>query len=305
MTSTRRTARPVVCGWMGLAAAGGFLAAPGVSTAGAADLLYERTVMVAADQRCGLFDPAISAALDAGRLQARGAAIRSGASKIALSQVERRAAAKAAATVCSSPDLSLAASRVRDAYGAYAQLSRMSYPGEIAEWRADRSGGAALRWRLQQSASFGPDRLSFGLAGRDEATALLAVASFADGRRPYAARLILRDRAATLGPYLDTRGQAISTLPLSRRLPPGAGQTVYAAEARSTATPDLLPRGAKSGWAFRFPAEAARALADLDPREAVAVEFLFSGSGRDSVRRAYVEVGDFAAGKAFLRMAAR
>jgi len=303
MTSTRRTARHVVCEWMGLAAAGGILAAPGVSTAGAADLLYERTVMVAADQRCGLFDPATSAALDAGRLQARGAAIRSGASKNALAKVERRATAKAAATACSSNDLAVAAGRVREAYRAYAQLSRMSYPGEVAEWRADRTSGAALRWRLQQSVVFGPDRLSFGLAGRGESTALLAVASFPDGRRPYAARLILRDRGTTLGPHLDARGQALSTLPLSRRLPPASGQASYAAETRSIAAASLLPRGAQTGWAFRFPPEAARALADLDPREAVAVEFLFEGAG--AVRRAYVEVGDFAAGKAFLQMAAR
>jgi hypothetical protein len=34
----------------------------------------------------------------------------------------------------------------------------------------------------------------------------------------------------------------------------------------------------------------------------VAVEFLFPG---DRVRRAYVEVGDFAAGQAFLQVAAR
>ena len=36
-------------------------------------------------------------------------------------------------------------------------------------------------------------------------------------------------------------------------------------------------------------------LADLDPREAIAVEFLFPG---ERVRTAYVEVGDFAAGRA-------
>jgi hypothetical protein len=305
MTSTRRTARPVVCGWMGLAAAGGFLAAPGISTAGAADLLYERTVMVAADQRCGLFDSGLSAALDSGRLQARGAAIRSGTSTSALAKVERRATAKAATTPCGSADLVTAASRVREAYHAYAQLSRMSYPGELAEWRADRSGGTAPRWRLQQSVAFGSSRMTFGLAGREDATALLAVANFADGRTPYAARLVLRDRDITLGPYLDARGQSLATLPLARRLPPSSGQAIYSAEARSAAAAGLLPRGAKSGWAFRFPPEAARALAELDPREAIAVEFLFSGSGRDTVRRAYVEVGDFAAGKAFLQIASR
>ena len=55
------------------------------------------------------------------------------------------------------------------------------------------------------------------------------------------------------------------------------------------------------GWAFRFPVEAERALAELDPREAVVVEFQFG----DGVRLADVEVGDFAAGQAFLIMAAR
>ncbi|MET3525456.1 hypothetical protein [Phenylobacterium koreense] len=290
---------------MGLAAAGCVLAAPGVSAAGAADLFYERTVMAAADQRCGLFEPAVSAALAAGRMQAQGAALRAGASKAVLASVERRATAKAASTPCASADLAVAASRVRSAYEAYAQLSRMSYPGEISEWRADRTGSTAMRWRLQQSASFGADRMIFGLAGRDGAANLLAIAVFRDGRAPFAARLVLRDADTTLGPHLDMRGQSISTLPLSRRLPPASGQIVYSAEARSTAGADLLPAGSKSGWAFRFPNEAAKALAELDPREAVAVEFLFSGPGRDTIRRAYVEVGDFAAGRAFLQVAAR
>lgn len=304
MTSTRRTARRVVCGWMGPVLAGGILAAPGVSTAGAADLFYERTVMTAAHARCGLFEPAVGAALDAGRIQAHGAAIRAGVEKAALARVERRAEAKAAATPCGSADLARAAARVRDAFQAYAQISRMTYPGELADWRADRAG-TGIRWRLQQSASFGTSRMIFGLAGVEDRAVLMAVANFPDGRAPYAARLVLRDADTTLGPHLDTRGQPLATLPLERRLPPPTGRSVYSAEARSTAGADLLPKTMKSGWAFRFPAAAAHALAELDPREAVAVEFLFAGAGKDVVRRAYVEVGDFAAGRAFLQVAAR
>lgn len=71
----------------------------------------------------------------------------------------------------------------------------------------------------------------------------------------------------------------------------------YSAEARSTAGSDLLAPGMKSDWAFRFPAQAAAALADLDPRESVQVEFVF-GSGPPL--RLYLEVGDFAASRAFL-----
>jgi hypothetical protein len=41
-------------------------------------------------------------------------------------------------------------------------------------------------------------------------------------------------------------------------------------------------------------------MAELDPREAVRVDFIFAGRDGDSVRTAYIEVGDFAAGRAFL-----
>ena len=134
---------------MGLAAAGGLLAAPGVSTAGAADLFYERTVMTAADARCGLFEPQIAAALAAGQAQARGAAIRAGAGKDTLARIERRARTKAAAADCRSGDLQLAADRVRDAFAGYSQLARMTYPGEMAECRAERAAGPAARRRLR------------------------------------------------------------------------------------------------------------------------------------------------------------
>lgn len=305
MTSTRRIARRVVCGWMGLAAAGALLAAPGVSMAQAADLFYERTVMTAADAQCGLFPAPVGAALAASRMQARGAALRAGLDKAGLAAVERRARAKVAATPCDSDDINLAAARVRLAFDGYAQLSRMTYPGELAEWRADRASGAAIRWRLQQTASFGWNRMIFGLAGRDGANSLMAVAQFPDGKAPYAARLVLRDAATTQGPYLDARGQPLATLPLARRLPPSSARSVYSAEARSPAGLDLMPKDMKSAWAFRFPPSAAYALAQLDPREAVAVEFLFAAGQGESVRRAYVEVGDFAAGRAFLQVASR
>lgn len=305
MTSTRRTARRVVCGWMGLAAAGGLLAAPGVSAAQASDLFYERTVMTAADARCGLFEPSLGAALAAGRIQARGAAIRAGTTQASLKSVDARARARAAATPCDSKDLAIAAERVRHAYEGYAQLYRMTYPGEHAEWRADRASGVSARWRLHQAAGFSGGDMVFGLAGREGANALMAVASFQDGQVPYAARLVLRDVNVTQGPYLDTRRHTLAQLPLDMRLPPPSARAAFSAEARSRAGLDLMAKDMKVGWAFRFPPQAAQALSQLDPRESVAVEFLFAGDGRESVRRAYVEVGDFAAGRAFLQVASR
>lgn len=304
MTRPRRTAQLAGCGWVGLTLAV-TLVAPGVATAGAVDLFYERTVMTVADSRCGLFEGPVGAALAAGQAQARGAVLRAGTDRATLRAVEARARQKASTIACDSQDLNIAANRVREAFDGYAQMGRMTYPGDHAPWLADRASGEAARWRLQQQVSFGWNRMVFGLAGRDGANALMAVASFPDGQAPYAARLVLRDAGMTLGPYLDNRGEALGRLPLARRLPPAGAQATFSAEARSHAGRDLLPKDLKSGWAFRFPAKAAAAVAALDPREAVAVEFLFADGQGESVRRAYVEVGDFAAGRAFLQVAGR
>ncbi|HKR86756.1 MAG TPA: hypothetical protein VJS38_01135 [Phenylobacterium sp.] len=258
--------------------------------------------MTAADARCGLFTPDVSAALSAARMQARGAALRSGADLQALRVLEREANDKGASADCSSRDIAVAAARVRDAFAGYARTQRITYPGDQAGWRADRTGPGDIRWRLAQEARFGRDRMTFGLAGRQTAGVLLAVAEFADGQAPYGARLLLRDDRRCEAPYLDGPNTSARGLPLDHRLPPRSALRAYPAEARSPAGADLLPKNGGGGWAFRFPAQAARDLARLDPREAIAVEYLFPG---DVVRRAYIEVGDFAAGRAFLALSAR
>jgi len=286
--------------WMIAAAV---LAGPGLARAGALDVLYERTVMTEANVRCDLFAAPVAAALDAGRAQARNAALRGGSDAAKLAAVAQRARAKAGRTPCNSPDLAVAASRVRNAFEGYSKLTRMAYPGDISAWRADRSAGRAARWRLAQDVSFGWNRMTFGLAGKDGEGALVAVASFPDGAEPYSARLVLRDTDRSLGPYLDRNGADLAgRMPLDRRLPQTSALRTYTAQARSRAGADLASKAMKGAWAFRFPQEAAARLAGLDPREAVAVDFVFPG---DTVRRAYVEVGDFAAGQAFLQLALR
>jgi hypothetical protein len=282
------------------------VAAPGLARAqGAPDLFFDRSVMSAADERCGLFAPEVSTALAAGKAQARGAALRAGATPEQLRTVERRAKARAAGIDCDAPELMAEASRVKSAFAGFANYTRASYRGDLSVWHADRNGGRRTRWRLVQEAGFERDRMSFGLAGLETPGVLMAVARFDDGATPYSARLVMRDTDRTLGAYLSRRrGEALKAVPLERRLPPGGALKGFVAEARSVAGADLLPRDAKSGWAFRFPAAAVRELSVLDPREAVMVEFLFADNRRP-VRRAYVEVGDFAAGQAFLQMASR
>lgn len=271
-------------------------ALPVAAAAGPADLYYERTLMSVLGRRCGLFEPGVASALSAAGVQARSAALRGGAEVHSLEAIAARARARAAQQPCDSPDVAIASARVRSAFEGYSRLSRMSYPGEVAAWTADRAMGTAARWRLSQSIALGWERVVFGLVGRGGGQALMAVGAFSHAHEPYTARLVMRDVSRTLGPYLDDRGSARARL--EGRLPP-SGTIAFSAEARSPAGRDLLPADARAGVAFRFPPQALAALERLDPREALAVEFVFPGA-KETTRRAYVEVGDFAAGKAFL-----
>ncbi len=288
---------------------GGALVLPPLAkAAGPGDLYYERTVMVAAGRRCGLFSADLLASLASAQAQARGAALRAGMLGPVLDTTAGRAQAKAMAVACNAPDLAVAAARVKSAFQGYAHLTAMNFPGDTAPWRADRTPAAPnlAAWRLTQDARFGWDRMGFGLVERGGAWGLMGVASFADGAQPYAARLVVRDPSLTSGPFLDARAvDAHGRIPLPARLPPPGATLAFNAEARSPSGRDLAPAGATQAWAFRFPAAAAAALAGLDPRESAAVEFVFAGRAGDQVRTAYVEVGDFAAGQAFLSVPQR
>ncbi|MDQ0463494.1 hypothetical protein QO010_001265 [Caulobacter ginsengisoli] len=292
--------------WVGVVLTAAALAAPVIAFATAADLYYERTVMAAADARCRLFTPEIGSALAAAQAQARGAALRSGVDEASLADTARRARAKVVQVGCGSKDIAVAAGRVRTAFEEYARINRLNYPGDTAAWAADRTPREYSTWRLAQPVSFGWDRMVFGLAGRTAPGSLTAVVSFADGATPYTARLVMRDTTRLNHYFIDPRRSgAGGRAPLASRLPPRSMSLVFAALSRTTAPIALLPRQTKAALSFGFPDSAAQALAGLDPREAVMVEFVFAGRSGDTVRQAYIEVGDFAAGKAFLTLAQR
>lgn len=302
MTSPRKT--PARRRWAVAAVSLAALAAPMIASATAADLYYERTVMVAADARCRLFAPPVGAALAAGQAQARGAALRAGVDEASLNAAAARAQARVAAVDCNSKDIAVAAARVRTAYDAYAQINRINYPGDLSNWQADRTAGrTSSSWRLAQPVSFGADRMVFGLAGKYTPGSLTATVTFADGAVPYTARVVMRDPGRLGRAFIDTRKGPKP--PLSARIAPRNMSLAYTASSRSTAPIGLIPRGEKAAISFGFPDSAAAMLARLDPREAVIVEFVFPGRAGDIVRTAYVEVGDFAAGRAFLGLPQR
>jgi hypothetical protein len=284
------------------------LAAPQAAHAAAVDTYYERAVMVAANDRCHLFDPELSSALASAAAQAHGAAMRSGARDTTLDQTLHRAQTRAGAASCNSSDITTAAGRVRSAFTGYSKLQRMSFPGDTANWTAARAAPQRyMVWKLSQTARFGWNSAVFGLAGRDGPSVLLTVATFPDKAQPYTAQLVLRDRALAPEPFLNMiRASPGAALPLAARMPPRSATSAFLPEARSGADGLLLPAGTRDGVAFRFPKAASAALAALDPREAVAIDFVFAGnSGGDQVRTAFFEVGDFAAGRAFLTAAQR
>ena len=280
---------------------------PAIAFAAAVDLYYERTVMAVADGRCRLFTRQMSAALASAQAQSRGAALRSGVSTDELARVGLRARAKAMAEPCDSAALKTASARVRDAFAGFSKLQKMTYPGDHSDWMAERLASRSGRvWSLSQDISFGKDDLTFGLAGQNDRLELMAVVRFADRAQPYAARLVMRDASRTRGPYLDRRkADGRGVLPLSGRVPPRSATRAFMADAKLPVDPLLNPTKAKDVIAYRFPLSAAQALADLDPREAVEIEFLFAAKSGDIVRRGYIEVGDFAAGRAFLAAAQR
>lgn len=273
-------------GLASLSLAGVLLAASAATAGGgAADLLYERTVMSAADDRCGLFAPDLGSALDAARLQARGAALRSGTSDARVTAIERQARARAATVACASPDVSTAAARVRDAFEGWREVGRMDFPGERQGWIADRASSREPAWRLRQDARVGFERATLGIGGTHTASAMVATV---EGPPPASARLLAR--------HLIRSPRPLTAGALSTRGPRGSGARVFLAEARTPA-PVGLRSGSARATTFRFPAAAVEALSGLDARESVAVEFA-DAQGR--VHTAWFEVGDFAAGRAFL-----
>ena len=155
-------------------------------------------------------------------------------------------------------------------------------------------------WRLAQDAWAGQDKVVFGVAGVQGAEAVTLAVAPEDGSSPYGARLLVRDSARLAQPLFQPGAAS-----LQARAPMRAAAKVILAEARAPADPALRPTGAGKAVAFRFPASTEQALEQLDPREAVSVEILYPSDRGDLVRTAFLEVGDFDAGVAFLKTPAR
>lgn len=277
-----RTAKACIAALAMMAAAQPVAAAAG---GGPVSVYYERALVLAADARCGLFEPSVRTALTAAERQARGAALRAGVAETELSAAGERAARRAGGVACDDAGLRQVQGRVASAFSGWARTPRMTFPGARADWRADRTARAEPGWRLRQDGRVGASDVTFGYAAGD---APVVAVSFIGRSRPYAARVVMRDPERSPRAWLAG----------DRAAPPAAlTRTVWATG--FAAAPQGLLAANRQGELWSFPEHLAAALERLDPRESFTVEFVFRD---DSTARVVFEAGDFAAGRAFLAL---
>lgn len=266
--------------------------------AGANDALartfHERTFIIAADSRCGLFGPAVQTALGAAALQTRGVMLRSGLEMGQVNAAANRARNQAARTACDNAELKTVATRVEHAFDRWGRAARLEFRARDKAWRVDRFSGSTANWRLMQESRVGTSPVRFGLVGQSpQQVQPMAVVSFKGRSRPYAARLVMRDDALLARPHDLQAGQA--------QMPPHSVRRIMFATRQSAADRALLPEGYRQGEAWVFPQEAMTRLSQLDPREPFWIEYLFRD---DSIARVPFEAGDLAAAQAFLSLGA-
>lgn len=269
---------------------------PVLASAEGGGTYYDRTFVLAADQKCGLFRGPVAGALNAATLQSRGAALRGGVAEATLNATAARARYRAARVDCANPELMTVRDRVADAFAGWQRIPRMDFIGDHATWTADRVRREDAAWRLVQPSVVGASPVRFGLTASPALAGtvfggdtLSAVVSFVGRPRPYAARIVMRDPALAPRPWLTAAGSAV--------LPPESARKEIWSAGTAAAAATLLATDRTQGEIWRFPQTGSDALAALDPREPFLVQFLFRDG---SVATTTFEAGDFAAARAFV-----
>jgi|TARA_R100000149_G_scaffold61794_2_gene31385 hypothetical protein len=270
-----------------MAMAAALLTAAGPVLAGGSVPFYERSFVLAAHERCGLFSDELGAALTVSTRQARSAALRAGTETAEVNATARRAQARAAEVACNDPELAMVADRVEMAFDGWRRIPSLSFPGLEQPWLADRRAYSQETWALSQTSQTGASPVRFGQTSVEGE--MKVVVSFVGAPRPYAARVVMRDTGVMARPWLGRAGA----------LPPAPSRRAVMAMSQAPATRMLLAADRRAGEVWSFPASLGTQLERLDPREGFWVEFLFRDG---SVARAAFEVGDISAGRAFLQM---
>lgn len=272
----------------------------------------KRYFLTVADARCHALDPATAMALKGGYVQARNEAIRHGRDMTVLAPYLDAARAAAGRSDCASPQLTAEMATARSAFAGFAATPRLDLAGARAAWHADRTQATSNAWRLVQYQDDGATRAAMGLYGRLSDNRLVVMARFADGAVPYSARLLLRNPAVAATGLINPAAYGVTTT-----APAGfaGGTLAFPARAIGEATVPLSPAVRTNGFGFSatgayvgeqqgpqaavrvdFSTRAYPAIAELDPREDMVVEFDFS----DGPRYVRFEVGDFITGLSYI-----
>jgi hypothetical protein len=260
------------------------------------EVFGERALALAMDDRCGLFTDGERAALDAGRLQARGSLLRDGISVAALDDYSRELRAQAANTPCDIPEVADLRWRVGEAYIAWLRLRDMIFPGETFTWTATRSFEQdKVQWALLQDT--GSLRIGYSREGHDLRL------SAAVPNVPGAASAVLVTRDTRRAPDLyDATMNGQFTAPAgaewAKWTPPGYARTVTWAAGMGDRQDRVGLTSDGDGLVFHFTRRAADTLAALDPREAARIEVLDRNGEPLAIH--YFEIGDFAAARTFV-----
>ena len=274
----------------------------------------KRWFLTQADARCHDLAPAEATALKGGYIQARNEAIRSGRDMAALAPYLDAARAAADRSDCASPQLAAEMATARGGYAAFVAQPRLSLPAGPASWQADRTRAGDAQWRLVQYQDNPGADAAIGLYGPLSDNRFVVMVRFADGAKPYAARLLVRDTQTASQGLINPAAYELTDAP-----PPGFGSGALAFPARgmSEVNVDLHPSvttnglgftpdgryvgsqpGAQDAVRFDFSTRAYPAIAALDPREDMVVEFDFS----DGPRFIRFGVGDFITGLSFVAL---
>lgn len=260
------------------------------------------------DRRCAYFTPEAALALKAGFVQTRNEALRAGHSMDDLGYYLNQATVAAQNADCASGPIQAEVQGVRDSYNKFIVQSRLSLPGDRAKWDASRANEKAIAWRMVQYQSSEAGDLAMGLYGSLAAQSFVVMTRFEDGHRPQSARLLIRNTQQSSVGIINRAAFALtSDRPLGSS---DMSDLSFSAKAISDTQIYLRPhvktndvgmsltgeyigdQSPKPAVRFDFPSRAFAAIAMLDPREDIVVEFSYD----DGPRYARFEVGDFITG---------
>ncbi len=261
----------------------------GAQAPAAASELEQLATLRASDEACALFNQAERALLDAAIARSRDDAVRAGAAPERLDALE----GQRAALPCADDGLAVLSADHRARIYELAGFTEIRFAGVHRAWIVDRRPprrGAGPAWQVLQSTPL--SAANFGVARLDGAPSFVLAFNAAE---PFAsAVLVMRDPARQTYPIDFTAGGLLAAPggdPASAWGAPPSEERRYLATDRLA--PDiaatLAPASGDPARGFVFTDDALGAMAQLTPREGVAVE-LRDRSG-DIAERYWFEVG--------------